>query len=191
VVRSMHEFTDETAALSDAIQVLTRQRIEHDQSLDRASSPDALTERVGLTITPEGIGGEEALRIWAEVLAPSTLSLDHPAFLAFVPGAPTKARTLPLFTAIAKSPVTARFYAVGRAASACFGEQRHRRGNAFGQLGRTPCARPIAVGPEPRSCRIRAAASTGLGAQRSFLLSDPELFRLIKTCRPPVVILLP
>ena len=55
-------------------------------------------------------------------------------------------RTPPLFTAIAKSPVTARFYAVGRAASACFGEQRRRRGNAFGQLGRTPCARQIAGG---------------------------------------------
>jgi len=93
-VRSMHEFTNETAALSDAIQVLTRQRIEHDQPLDRASSPDALTERVGVTITPEGIGAEEALRIWAEVLAPSTLSTDHPAFLAFVPGAPTKASVL-------------------------------------------------------------------------------------------------
>jgi glutamate/tyrosine decarboxylase-like PLP-dependent enzyme len=90
----MHTFTDETAALADAIQMHTRQRLAHDQPVDRASSPDALTERVGVTITPEGIGGEEALRIWAEVLEPSTLSTDHPAYLAFVPGAPTKASVL-------------------------------------------------------------------------------------------------
>lgn len=93
-MRSMHEFNEETAALLDAIQVHARQRLEHDQPLDRASSPDALTNRVGATITPEGIGGDEALRIWADVLAPSTLSTDHPAFLAFVPGAPTKASVL-------------------------------------------------------------------------------------------------
>ncbi len=32
--------------------------------------------------------------MWAEVLAPATLSTDHPAFLAFVPGAPSKASVL-------------------------------------------------------------------------------------------------
>ena len=32
--------------------------------------------------------------MWAEVLAPATISTDHPAFLAFVPGAPTKASVL-------------------------------------------------------------------------------------------------
>src|SRR5437773_47190 len=64
-MRSMHEFTDETARLSDAIQAHTARRIAHDQPLDRASTPDELTERAGKTITPEGIGGEEALRIWA------------------------------------------------------------------------------------------------------------------------------
>ena len=32
--------------------------------------------------------------MWAEVLAPATISTDHPAALAFVPGAPTKASVL-------------------------------------------------------------------------------------------------
>jgi glutamate/tyrosine decarboxylase-like PLP-dependent enzyme len=32
--------------------------------------------------------------VWAEVLAPAKISTDHPAFLAFVPGAPSKASVL-------------------------------------------------------------------------------------------------
>jgi len=34
------------------------------------------------------------LHIWADVLAPATIATDHPAFLAFVPGAPTRASVL-------------------------------------------------------------------------------------------------
>jgi glutamate/tyrosine decarboxylase-like PLP-dependent enzyme len=62
--------------------------------LDGPVSSAELARRAGETITPEGIGGQEALRIWAEVLAPATISTDHPAALAFVPGAPTKASVL-------------------------------------------------------------------------------------------------
>ena len=46
---------------------------------------------VGETITPSGIGGAEALRIYTEILAPTCISVDHPKFLSFVPGAPTEA----------------------------------------------------------------------------------------------------
>ena len=42
----------------------------------------------------EGLGGEQALRIWTDVLAPATMSVDHPRYLAFIPGAPTEAATL-------------------------------------------------------------------------------------------------
>jgi glutamate/tyrosine decarboxylase-like PLP-dependent enzyme len=93
-VRSMHEFTDDTEALTRAVVAYARGRITNDQPLDRPATPEELTRRVGATITDDGLGGEEALRIWEEVLAPATLSTDHPAFLAFVPGAPTKASVL-------------------------------------------------------------------------------------------------
>ena len=93
-MRSMHEFTEETEALSRAIVAYARGRITNDQPLDRPASAEELARRAGATITAEGLGGEEALRLWAEVLGPSTLSTDHPAFLAFVPGAPTKASVL-------------------------------------------------------------------------------------------------
>ena len=48
----------------------------------------------GHTVTPEGIGGLEALRVFSEVLAPACISIDHPRFLSFVPSAPTEAATL-------------------------------------------------------------------------------------------------
>ncbi|MEX0985816.1 MAG: pyridoxal-dependent decarboxylase [Actinomycetota bacterium] len=90
----MHEFTEETEDLARAVVAYARGRIANPQPLDRTVPATELSARAGETISPEGIGWEEALRIWSEVLAPATISTDHPAFLAFVPGAPTKASVL-------------------------------------------------------------------------------------------------
>jgi L-2,4-diaminobutyrate decarboxylase len=90
----MHEFTDETEALARAIEAYAHDRIAKPQPLDGPVPADELRARAGATVTPDGIGGEEALRIWADVLAPATISTDHPAALAFVPGSPTKASVL-------------------------------------------------------------------------------------------------
>ncbi len=49
---------------------------------------------VGRTITEGGLGGLEALRVFADVLAPACISVDHPRFLSFVPAAPTEAAIL-------------------------------------------------------------------------------------------------
>ncbi len=59
--------------------------------LDRPSTPEELHTLAGATITKEGIGGVEALRLWADVLAPTCLSVDHSRYLSFIPSAPTKA----------------------------------------------------------------------------------------------------
>lgn len=90
----MHRYTEETEELSRAIVAYARNRIASPQPLDRTVSAEELDRRAGTTVTPEGLGGEEALRVWSEVLAPATISTDHPAALAFVPGAPTKASVL-------------------------------------------------------------------------------------------------
>ncbi|MEO8293145.1 MAG: aminotransferase class I/II-fold pyridoxal phosphate-dependent enzyme [Actinomycetota bacterium] len=90
----MHEYTDATEDLSRAIVAYARERIATPQPLDRIASGEELSRRAGDTVTPAGLGGQEALRIWAEVLAPATISTDHPAALAFVPAAPTKASVL-------------------------------------------------------------------------------------------------
>jgi glutamate/tyrosine decarboxylase-like PLP-dependent enzyme len=93
-VELMHEYTEETEELSRAIVAYARNRIASPQPLDGPVPPEELERRAGETITPGGLGGEEAFRIWTEVLAPATISTDHPASLAFVPGAPTKAAVL-------------------------------------------------------------------------------------------------
>ena len=51
----------------------------------------ALPAEAGPTpgITPTGIGGLEALRLFDTVLAPACISVDHPRFLSFVPAAPS------------------------------------------------------------------------------------------------------
>ena len=90
----MHTYTRETEELSRAIVAYARGRIASPQPLDGIASSEELSHRAGETVTAEGLGGDEALRIWAEVLAPATISTDHPAALAFVPAAPTKAAVL-------------------------------------------------------------------------------------------------
>ena len=50
-----------------------------------------LAQAAGATITPNGIGGHRALRIFAEVLAPATRAQDDPMNLAYIPSAPTRA----------------------------------------------------------------------------------------------------
>jgi L-2,4-diaminobutyrate decarboxylase len=94
VTPPMHEYDDETEQLAHAIEAYARDRIANPQPLDRTMSGAELTKLAGRTVTPGGIGGDEALRIWAEILAPATISTDHPANLAFVPAAPTKASVL-------------------------------------------------------------------------------------------------
>ncbi|WBL27418.1 pyridoxal phosphate-dependent decarboxylase family protein [Zunongwangia sp. HGR-M22] len=50
-----------------------------------------LLEMVGETITPEGIGGENAFKMFKDVLVKACVPIDHPRHLAFVPAAPTRA----------------------------------------------------------------------------------------------------
>src|SRR4051794_41796333 len=62
--------------------------------LDGPRPPAELRAAAGRTITPSGIGGIGALRVFDEVLAPACISVDHPRFLSFVPAAPTEAAIL-------------------------------------------------------------------------------------------------
>lgn len=62
--------------------------------LDGPRSPEELKKEVGQTITEGGLGGEKALKLFSESLAPATISVDHPGFLSFIPAAPTDAASL-------------------------------------------------------------------------------------------------
>ena len=69
-------------------------RIRMQPPLDHPRSVEELTAEVGATITPQGIGGIEALNLFADKLAPTCLSTDHPRFLSFIPCAPSDASVM-------------------------------------------------------------------------------------------------
>lgn len=52
---------------------------------------EELFKMVGETVTPYGIGGENAFKLFRDVLVKATVPIDHPRHLAFVPAAPTRA----------------------------------------------------------------------------------------------------
>jgi glutamate/tyrosine decarboxylase-like PLP-dependent enzyme len=62
--------------------------------LDHPRTMDELRAAAGTTITAKGMGGEAAMRVFADVLAPACLSIDHPRYFSFVPSAPTEAAVL-------------------------------------------------------------------------------------------------
>ena len=91
----MHGRDEATERLTRAVLAYAVERVEMDPPpLDRARSLVELQAAAGNTITPAGIGGLEALRLFAEVLAPACISEDHPRFWSFVPVAPTESAVL-------------------------------------------------------------------------------------------------
>lgn len=90
----MHRFTEESERLAQQIVASSLDRMRMDAPLDGPRSPDELLAQVGQSVTADGIGGDEALRLWTDVLAPACISVDHPRFLAFIPGAPTDASSM-------------------------------------------------------------------------------------------------
>jgi glutamate/tyrosine decarboxylase-like PLP-dependent enzyme len=90
----MHRYSHETEQLAQRVMRIALDRLRMDAPLDGPLDASVLAERAGQTITAEGLGGDEALRIWTDALSPATMSVDHPRYLAFIPGAPTEAATL-------------------------------------------------------------------------------------------------
>jgi glutamate/tyrosine decarboxylase-like PLP-dependent enzyme len=91
----MHQSSDETKALREKIFEYVRTRMDYDPvPLDYPKTEQQLFEEAGLTLTEAGLGGEEALKLYEEVLAPATISTDHPGFVSFIPNAATEAASL-------------------------------------------------------------------------------------------------
>ena len=91
----LHTYDESTDDLAAEIVAYALDRIRMDPPpLDKPRTPDELRATVGTTITPAGIGGHEAFRRFVDYIAPATISIDHPRYLSFVPGAPTEAAAL-------------------------------------------------------------------------------------------------
>jgi L-2,4-diaminobutyrate decarboxylase len=86
---------DSSEKLREEIFAYARTRLEYNPPpLDGPQSPEFLLAQAGKTITEAGIGGTKALRVFSEILAPATISTDHPNYLSFIPSAPTEASKL-------------------------------------------------------------------------------------------------
>ena len=91
----MHRVTPEIESLAREILTYPMDRLKMDPpTLDHPLSQAALEAAAGQTITESGLGGETALKLFIDKLAPACISEDHPRYLAFVPTAPTDVSTL-------------------------------------------------------------------------------------------------
>ena len=91
----MHYHDEDSQKLADAIIAYAVDRVRMDPPpLDAPKPLSQLQREVGRTITAEGLGAMKVLSIFTEQLAPSCISVDHPLFLSFVPGAPTESSVL-------------------------------------------------------------------------------------------------
>ena len=91
----MHNIEIEVVEMAlDVIKFAINRITETNPQLGFPKREEELRELIGDTITPEGIGGENAFEMFREILLKASVSIDHPRHLAFVSGAPTRAAML-------------------------------------------------------------------------------------------------
>jgi L-2,4-diaminobutyrate decarboxylase len=91
----VHRFDADSEALGEAILRHVQDRMaSHPVSLGGPAMPEELEAAAGDTITPGGMGGLAALKLFGEVFAPACVSSDHPRYLSFIPCAPTQASAM-------------------------------------------------------------------------------------------------
>ena len=82
---------DETTIAAAAVALAGRRISKPSDPKTTARPASELLADAGQTVTPEGLGADQALRIFEDVFAPATRAQDDPMNLAYVPAAPTRA----------------------------------------------------------------------------------------------------
>lgn len=91
----MHHHDEKTVELREKIFDYARERMAMDPPpLDGTATYAELRAAMPDTVTEQGIGGEKALQLFGDILAPACISIDNPAQVAFIPTAPTEASIL-------------------------------------------------------------------------------------------------
>ena len=88
----MHKIDIDLVEMTLDVMKYTIDRISNvTPDLGSPKKEEELFELIGETITPKGIGGEVAFKMFKDILVKATVPIDHPRHLAFVPAAPTRA----------------------------------------------------------------------------------------------------
>jgi glutamate/tyrosine decarboxylase-like PLP-dependent enzyme len=82
---------DEAELVRAAVEWAAQRVVRPTDSKTTARPASELAAAAGATVTPAGIGGAEALRVFRDILLPATRSQDDPMNLAYIPSAPTRA----------------------------------------------------------------------------------------------------
>jgi glutamate/tyrosine decarboxylase-like PLP-dependent enzyme len=82
---------DETEIAAAAVALASRRISKPSDPKTTARPASELLADAGQTITPDGLGADEALRIFEDVIAPATRAQDDPMNLAYIAAAPTRA----------------------------------------------------------------------------------------------------
>lgn len=82
---------DETYTVDQLLDWVRDRVVRPSDPQTTAEPVSSLRAKVGTSITPMGLGGEAAMRLFTDVLAPATRAQDHPLNLAYIPTAPTQA----------------------------------------------------------------------------------------------------
>jgi L-2,4-diaminobutyrate decarboxylase len=94
---SMHSYHPGLEGFANEVVAFALKRMAADATglpLGHPRPPAELDAAAGVTITEEGLGPGETLRIFTEILEPACLSTDHHRYLAFVPAAPSEVSIL-------------------------------------------------------------------------------------------------
>ena len=92
---SMHSWDDETNLFAHSVIGYAIERLKLPKDTQWGAHPaDELAAALEHVLTPEGVGGLEALRMFRDVLLPACRPMDDPMNLAYVPTAPSVASTM-------------------------------------------------------------------------------------------------
>ena len=91
----MHEWTPDTDLFAHSVigYAIERLRLPKDPMWGAIPAAD-LDQALAHAVTPQGVGGLEALRLFRDVLMPACRPMDDPMNLAYVPTAPSIAATM-------------------------------------------------------------------------------------------------
>lgn len=92
---NMHEWDADTNLFAHSVIGYAIERLQLPKDTRWGAHPaEELAAVLERTVTPDGVGGLEALRVFRDVLMPACRPMDDPMNLAYVPTAPSNAATM-------------------------------------------------------------------------------------------------